>query len=387
MGDTEEDTPDWKSRLGVTGSKISEFSKRTATATKKAASTTVDKSKNTMSSVIDTGGNVGKKSLDSIKVAVSKSLNDRKQKKDSKLSQLTGTITTSINDSVVTGDVVISQNVVADSNLCQQCSAGNVVLLKCTECPESFCELCNPLCHVITKYKICETVTFEDMRKRTRNPRYYDAGFDDGLPNAPDDTWFRFDENKGLGPFCESCKELFQIKRNDFFKIENEKRSHNKEKEEAYQNQAWNEKNKVLIDIATKEISGITKSDITRHVYNRLRDNNYIRIYDLLLNGRPTTTLNSSDPEWLDLSMKDEEEEETYLAKLKMSDDEDLISKLPKETQEYLEEFNNLIQKKLSFLDETQISEYARKNQIEIILAGLGAMVVSGSILFLLYIL
>jgi len=285
------------------------------------------------------------------------------------------TQSTAISDSVVTGDVNISQNVVADSRLCQQCSAGNVVLLKCTECSESFCELCNPQCHVVTGSKICDSVPLLTRLEKNWNSEI--------LPSAPKDTWTRYDENKGSGPYCQSCKEIFKTERIDYFRIQNEEQKEKILREKANQYQIWNEKNKVLIDEHSLQIQKITNSDITWRVYHKLRTNNYISISDLLLNGGPLA--DEAEDDWHE--DMDEEQEEIYLADLELEYTERMISKLPKETQVYLEQFNDLIQKKLSLLDQSQLRSFHRKDEIVSSLVGLGNVTFLGLILFGFYVL
>ena len=89
--------------------------------------------------------------------------------------QATQSVVTNVQDSVVAGDLNITQ-IGSSSGTCESCNATNVRTMACIEsdCSTSFCEICNPIC-------------------RLRGVQSH-----------------RFDSGMGDGPYCQSHRDNLQ---------------------------------------------------------------------------------------------------------------------------------------------------------------------------------
>lgn len=104
--------------------------------------------------------------------------------------------TVNLQDSVVIGDVNIHQPQKNDITNCSVCDSGNVILLRCVECNEGFCELCNPQCRlelIGAKFRISNFAPVKQIRHAAIKLNKFDSG-------------------RGNGTYCSDCVALKQIK-------------------------------------------------------------------------------------------------------------------------------------------------------------------------------
>ena len=103
--------------------------------------------------------------------------------------------TLNINDSVVMGDVNIQQTQENKIPSCSTCKSSNVILFRCAECNEGFCQLCNPKCRlelIPAKFRISNFAPVKQI-----NPAAIKLN--------------KFDSGRGNGNYCAGCVALKQI--------------------------------------------------------------------------------------------------------------------------------------------------------------------------------
>ena len=142
-----------------------------------------------------------------------------------------------LQDSAVSGDVNITQNIQDVNTSCNSCDSTNVILMSCkaVDCRTEFCELCHPMCRII------------------------------GVSES------RFDSGKGEGNFCNTCLS-YEI-------LEAKKRLNQSEKAKAEEKA---KKDKELRQIQKDWLRAVNELEI-EHLPKRVDD--YEKRYDSVMKG------------------------------------------------------------------------------------------------------
>ena len=100
-----------------------------------------------------------------------------------------------VQDSIVSGDVNIVQNVGDTGKPCQSCGAQNVRIMSCSDCINQFCEICEPDCKVETLTEEIDCFN-QDLDSST-------SSFN--LVEVERLSLNRFDSSIGAAPLCKAC--------------------------------------------------------------------------------------------------------------------------------------------------------------------------------------